>query len=63
LPTNQIIKGLTNNQAVPQAQFLVGYRNILTCKEGTTSWGLVKSKLHCGRAFVFPISQSEALAI
>lgn len=55
LPTNKKLKGLSS-EAAPSAQFLVGYRNVFVEKDGTVSWGLSKSHLHCGRAFVFAIS-------
>lgn len=54
---------LFDETAVPKAQFLVGYRNILTIKGETVQWGLVKSKQHCGRAFVYPIDESKAAGI
>lgn len=57
LPTLIILPGLIEKGSTAQPQFLVGYRNILSCKSETVSWGIVKSKLHCGRAFVYPIEE------
>lgn len=55
LPTNKRLKGLSSETA-PNAQFLVGYRNVIVEKDGNVSWGLSKSPTHCGRAFVFEIT-------
>lgn len=54
---------LFDETATPKGQFLVGYRNILTLKGQTVQWGLVKSKLHCGRSYVYPIDESKAAGI
>ena len=55
LPTNKKLKGISSETA-PNVQFLVGYRNVLVEKDGGISWGLSKSQIHCGKAFVFEIT-------
>jgi hypothetical protein len=42
----------------PTSQFLVGYRNVLTLQSGKLNWALAKSSQHCGRAFVFEITEN-----
>jgi hypothetical protein len=63
LPTPTLPPALASNRSQPQSQFILGYRNVITCTTDGLRWGLVKSASHCARVFSFALTEAETYNI